>query len=157
MQAKERRWHVTGVALCVLNVVHTSIWGTHFAGSKFLLGLVRCWSRAQKKYDFLRGLGSVSCHITHDARGTICYGQSCDTTHQLRSTICCTTKKGHDMLRAALSRGPLLLLDSFVMRSASRWGYAVPSIPGSISGSMSCIRASVDLAKSPVVQSSQGM
>ena len=61
----------------------------------------------------LWALGSASCDITHETRGTICYGHwvlrlvishtdkrcdllqalgsaSCDITHELRSTICGT-------------------------------------------------------------------
>ena len=50
-QTKQGLQLVTGIGFCVL-----------------------CYRTLDREYDLLRALGSVSCDITHETGGTICYG-----------------------------------------------------------------------------------
>ena len=48
----------------------------------------------RRGYDLLRALGSASCEITHDTRGTICYGR-----WVLHFVISPTKERENDLLR----------------------------------------------------------
>ena len=65
----------------------------------------------------LRALGSASCDIIHETRGTICYGHCV-----LRLVICHTRDRGYDLLRALGSASCVIIYET---RGTICYGYWV--------------------------------
>ena len=90
-------WNITHETRCTTCYGH---WVLHLVishtrqGLRFLTGIVFCISgnhTRDRRYDLLRAFGSLACDITHETRGTICYGHwvlHLEITHDAGGTIC---------------------------------------------------------------------